>query len=238
MTFGTARSVLECAHPLVLSRRCLSFSAATFTRSESGGEPPHSKTWRAPAAVLALLACVTATVRGLTQETFTDDFTSGRYPVSWTIISNVPLYSVDSTAVTFDNFALTADELARPPARFAVDWFTVDGGGGETADGRFTITGTIGQHDPGEASNGRFTVTAGFWAAAIAVQTLGAPTLSILPTGPGLATISWDPPTPGFVLQVSDTLAPVAWSDASSGATNPITVPATPSTRFYRLFRP
>jgi hypothetical protein len=49
--------------------------------------------------------------------------------------------------------------------------------------------------------------------------------------------ISWTPGTPGFVLQGNGGLAPVGWTDALSGSTNPATVPATGAVRFYRLRR-
>ena len=66
----------------------------------------------------------------------------------------------------------------------------------------------------------------------------GAPTLTIVRTPPGQATISWAPATPGFVLQEKTNLTSGNWSNSPSGSTNPITVPATFPTKFYRLFQP
>jgi hypothetical protein len=86
-------------------------------------------------------------------------------------------------------------------------------------------------------ANGQYSVTGGFWAL-YAVQTVGAPVLTIVQSGPGLATISWTPGTPGFVLQHSPSLSPTNWVNSPSGATNPITVPATLSNRFFRLIKP
>jgi hypothetical protein len=63
-----------------------------------------------------------------------------------------------------------------------------------------------------------------------------APTLFIQRVGTN-AMISWSPATPGFVLQSSPALAPAAWTDAPSGAQNPVTVAAT-GLRFYRLRKP
>lgn len=62
-----------------------------------------------------------------------------------------------------------------------------------------------------------------------------APTLTIVRTPPGQATISWTPPTPGFVLQERTNLVSGNWSNSPSGSTNPITVPATLPKKFYRL---
>jgi len=123
-------------------------------------------------------------------------------------------------------------------AQYAINWFTVDGGGGTSTGGVYTVSGTIGQSDAGVMSGGNFTLTGGFWAFAAVVQTPGAPTLSIVASGPGQATISWSPATPGFVLQEPLSLAPASWADSPSGATNPVTVPATLPTKFYRLHKP
>jgi hypothetical protein len=65
------------------------------------------------------------------------------------------------------------------------------------------------------------------------------PRLNIVNTTPDSATISWSPGTSsGFLLQFTDRLTPPNWVDAPSGITNPVTVPATNSSRFYRLFKP
>ena len=102
------------------------------------------------------------------------------------------------------------------------------------------MSGTVGQHDAGgPLTNGVYSLTGGYWALPVAVQSSNAPTLHILPaTTPGFATVSWTPPTPGFVLQVSPTLAPAIWSNAPSGVTNPVTISATLPARFYRLAKP
>jgi len=124
-------------------------------------------------------------------------------------------------------------------AQYAIDWHTVDGGGGTSTGGVYSVRGSIGQADAGPVLAGDlFTVQGGFWALPVAVQPLDAPVLLIGPSDPGFATISWSPPTPGFVLQVSPTLAPPAWVNAPSGGTNPVTVPATLPTLFYRLHKP
>jgi hypothetical protein len=64
------------------------------------------------------------------------------------------------------------------------------------------------------------------------------PMLNIVPTMPGFARISWTPTTSsGFALQYSDGLLPTNWLNAPSGAANPVTVPTTNPSRFYRLFQ-
>jgi len=132
--------------------------------------------------------------------------------------------------------------LLYPSARaqsYSIDWFTIDGGGGTSTGGVYSVSGTIGQPDAGgPLTNGQYSVTGGFWALPVAVQTAEAPLLSIVPAAPGQATISWAPATPGFVLQETLSLSPAAWTNAPSGAVNPITVPATLPSKFYRLRKP
>src|SRR5512140_3665990 len=93
--------------------------------------------------------------------------------------------------------------LASPASlaqNFSIDWWTVAGGGGTSTGGVFSLTGTAGQPASGTTmTNGTFSITGGLWALPMAVQSREAPVLTILPAGPGQATISWAPNTPGFV---------------------------------------
>ncbi|HMO51007.1 MAG TPA: hypothetical protein PKE26_08075 [Kiritimatiellia bacterium] len=125
-------------------------------------------------------------------------------------------------------------------AQFSIPWSTVDGGGGTSTGGVFRMSGTMGQHDAVEKlTGGGFSLAGGFWVLPIAVQTPGAPELLIAPAASGFATISWSPDTgTNWVLQQSLHLTSGVWSNAPSGWTNPVMVPATPPVTFYRLFRP
>ncbi len=129
--------------------------------------------------------------------------------------------------------------LARSQS-YSIDWSTIDGGGGTSTGGVYSVSGTIGQPDASTTpmTNGQYSVTGGFWALPTAVQVTGAPMLMIVPAIPGNATISWSPNTAGYVLQQTAVLSPSNWTNSPSGATNPITVPAVTPTRFYRLFKP
>ncbi len=121
---------------------------------------------------------------------------------------------------------------------FSLDWFKIAGGGGTSTGGVFSVRGTIGQSDAGGAmTNGPFSLTGGFWVLPIAVPTENAPTLLIAPGPAGFATISWAT-TPGFVLQSTPSLTMPAWTNAPSGSTNPVVVPATVPAQFYRLIKP
>lgn len=48
-------------------------------------------------------------------------------------------------------------------AQFALDWHTVDGGGGTSTGGTYSLSGTIGQPDAGVMSGGTFSLVGGFW---------------------------------------------------------------------------
>jgi hypothetical protein len=121
---------------------------------------------------------------------------------------------------------------------YAIDWHTIDGGGGTSTGGVYSVSGTIGQPDAGAMRGGSYSIEGGFWGIIAAIQTPGAPTLKIVPATPGSAMISWTPNTPGFVLQETTSLSQTNWVDSPSGPTNPIVVPATAPKRFYRLVQP
>ena len=122
---------------------------------------------------------------------------------------------------------------------YSIDWFTIDGGGGTSSGGVYSLSGTIGQHDAGgPMTGGQYSVTGGFWALPIAFQSVNTPFLTIIPASPGQAMISWTPATPGFVLQETFSFSPTNWVNSASGTANPITVPASLPTKFYRLRKP
>ena len=120
---------------------------------------------------------------------------------------------------------------------YTIDWFKVAGGGGTSTGGVYAVSGTLGQQDAGGSmTNGNYCLVGGFWALPVAVQTPGAPTLHITNASPGSFTLWWTPNTPGFTLQVSDSLAFTSWTTAPSGTNNPAVVPATAPRLFFRLF--
>ena len=133
-------------------------------------------------------------------------------------------------------FALVAGLCAW--AQLAIDRHTIESGGGISTGGVHSVNGTVGQYEanPFQVTGGPFTLDGGFWTV-YAVQTAGAPYLSIVPAGPGQALISWMPDAPGWILQQSESLTN-SWSDSPSMSTNPVAVPLTQSTRFYRLIKP
>lgn len=142
-----------------------------------------------------------------------------------------------NTLLTTLALALTAGSAVAQS--YSLNWATIDGGGGTSTGGVFTVRGTIGQPDAGgPLTGGSFAVTGGFWALPIAVQTPGAPTLTIARVNASQVRISWAPNTPGFVLQETATLTPPNWVNSPSGAANPAIVNTGPNAKFYRLRKP
>lgn len=67
------------------------------------------------------------------------------------------------TVLTF--LALGAAASMANAQDFSISWYTIDGGGGTSTGGDFSLSGTIGQPDAGGPMiGGDFTVTGGYWA--------------------------------------------------------------------------
>ena len=47
--------------------------------------------------------------------------------------------------------------------KYALEWWTVDGGGALSEDGRYALHSTIGQPDAGAMSSDRYTLRTGYW---------------------------------------------------------------------------
>ncbi len=120
---------------------------------------------------------------------------------------------------------------------YSIDWYTIDGGGGTSTGGGYTLSGTIGQPDAGTLSGGGYVLEGGFWPGIVLVQTPGSPLLSIFRAS-GNVQVSWAPSVAGYILQMSDSLVPSHWTNAPTGPTNPALLPANSITRFYRLQHP
>src|SRR5687767_8946379 len=80
------------------------------------------------------------------------------------------------------------------PQAYSIDWYTVDGGGGTSEGGIYSISGTAGQPDAGVHSGGVFELDGGFWTVAVEY-----PRLYVSNTPAGVM-IYWDRPALGFVL--------------------------------------
>lgn len=121
-------------------------------------------------------------------------------------------------------------------AQYAIDWYTIDGGGGTSSGGGYTLSGTIGQPDAGTLSGGNFTLQGGFWPGLVVPSTGEAPTLFIQLSGVNV-TISWSPSTSGFALEQTDNLEAPSWTAGPTGNPTAAIAPAG-TTKFYRLKKP
>jgi hypothetical protein len=128
---------------------------------------------------------------------------------------------------------------------YSIDWYKISGGGGmNSTGGVYSVSGTIGQHDAGgPMTGGNYSVTGGFWAL-YAVQTPGAPLLSIVRTTTNTVAVFWPSPSTGWTLQQNTNgIATVNWSNApgtiqDDGTTKTLIVNPPTGNRFYRLKSP
>jgi hypothetical protein len=138
---------------------------------------------------------------------------------------------------------LGGGSLGARAQNFNLDWFTIDGGGGTSAGGNFSLSGTIGQPDASAPmTGGIFSLTGGFWSL-FAVPRPDAPRLTITRTAASSVLLSWPSPSTGFVLQQNSDLNTTNWVAApqavsDNGTDRFITVNPSTDQQFYRLFRP
>jgi hypothetical protein len=142
------------------------------------------------------------------------------------------------TAATLLTLLALSTAHAQP---YSIDWSKVAGGGGTSSNAQYSVSGTIGQPDAGSMSGGNYTLTGGFWGVIAAVQTPGAPLLTItLNSPPSTVTVSWPSPSTGFGLQENADMNAASWNavpptNTDNGTIKSIVVPAGPGNRFYRL---
>ncbi len=123
---------------------------------------------------------------------------------------------------------------------YSIDWYRVAGGGGVSTGGVYSVSGTIGQHDVGGPMiGGGYSLTGGFWSL-FALQTTGAPVLSILRTTTNTVVVSWPSPSTGWKLQQNGSLPGGSWATPAetvndNGASKFIVVNPPTGNRFYRL---
>lgn len=124
---------------------------------------------------------------------------------------------------------------------YSIDLHTIAGGGGTSTGGGYSLSGTIGQPDAGLAmTGGNFSLTGGFWSL-FAVQTPGAPLLTITLTSTNTALLSWPVSALNFQLHENTNLAlpngwsPVAQPTLTNGAQISLTIPASAERKFFRL---
>ena len=66
--------------------------------------------------------------------------------------------------------------LAAVGAIYNLDWWTMNGGGGTSAGGTYSVSGTMGQPDTGIVlTGGAYTLSGGFWSGAASQYKLHLP---------------------------------------------------------------
>src|SRR5215472_19225453 len=114
--------------------------------------------------------------------------------------------------IRFSLFLATLAVVLPARAQYTIDWYSINGGGGTSTGGPYSITGTIGQPAAGVMSGGNYTLVGGFWGIISAVPTPGAPPLTISLTPTNAVVISWPSPSTGFALQQNSVLGSANWS--------------------------
>ncbi len=126
---------------------------------------------------------------------------------------------------------------------FAVDHYTFSGGGGVSTNGDYVVAGTIGQPGAAMLTGGDYILQSGFWSLELAVQTPGAPYLSVKRVGANVE-ISWPAGTIGFSLEATGSLVgTINWSGVGQtpaivDGQNVVALPVQPGQRFFRLLKP
>jgi hypothetical protein len=146
-------------------------------------------------------------------------------------------------ALAFSVFVLVNSEDVVMAQAYSIDWFTIDGGGGTSSGAVYSISGTVGQADAGTMSGGSYSLAGGFWGIISAIQTSGAPPLTIRHTQTNTVVVAWPSPSTGFSLQQASQLTPPVWSTPpqtvfDNGTNKLIIVNPSPGNRFYRLYKP
>jgi hypothetical protein len=124
---------------------------------------------------------------------------------------------------------------------YSLDWFSVDGGGGTSTGGVYTVTGTIGQPDAGTTlKGGNYSLEGGFWGLIAAIQPPGPPSLTIGWTATNAVIICWPSPSTGWTLLQNTNVNTTNWSGvpttpSDDGNTKSVTVAPPAGKRFYRL---
>ena len=125
---------------------------------------------------------------------------------------------------------------------YSVDWSKIAGGGGTSTGGVYAVSGTIGQPDAsGVLSGGPYSVVGGFWSF-IAVQTPGAPLLTIRGTTTNAVLVMWPSPSPGYALQQNTDLNTTNWlpvlpAPLDNGTTKTVIITPASGRKFFRLMK-
>ncbi len=74
---------------------------------------------------------------------------------------NKTITSIARLAISTMLLIVLAESIAN--GQYEISWYTIDGGGGRSSGGDFTLTGTIGQPDAAYSRGGNYELLGGFW---------------------------------------------------------------------------
>ena len=126
-------------------------------------------------------------------------------------------------------------------SNFALDWFSVDAGGGTSTGGLYSVTGTVGQPDAGHLSAAGYAIDGGFWGLIAAFP--GPPLLTITRTATNSVLVRWPSPSTGWTLYQNANLSTTNWSvvvatPVDDGNTKSVMIALPLGNQFYRLQMP
>ena len=78
-------------------------------------------------------------------------------------LRQIPLLGILVAIILIFALAITA-AIAMSDATYDLSWWTVNAGGGTTASGKYSLSGTAGQYDAGVLSGGKYDLGGGYWA--------------------------------------------------------------------------
>jgi hypothetical protein len=123
--------------------------------------------------------------------------------------------------------------------QYVIPWFAVGSGGGNSAGGGFSLTGTLGQHDLGQMRGGDFALAGGYWGTT-SIELPAEPSISVSVVGNSIL-LSWPVSVSGWVLETTTAIAnsPV-WMEVPApyqvkGASILFSEPLPKGSKFYRL---
>jgi len=121
---------------------------------------------------------------------------------------------------------------------YSIPWYKIAGGGGVSTNNPYQLSGTIGQHDAGgQLTGGNYSLTGGFWSL-VAVQTPGAPLLTINYVS-NKAIVSWPSSVTGWTLQTNNNPSTTNWVNyAGTVINNTVTNSQPLGNLFFRLANP
>jgi hypothetical protein len=148
-----------------------------------------------------------------------------------------------ATARRFAAIWVMTGTMAASAQNYAIDWSSISCGGGVSSSPIFAVAGTVGQPAVGRLSGGRYAMDTGFWSIATAVQTPGAPWLSIRAAPSDMIAISWASSSGKFTLQSSSSVfgenwVPVSTLPVEDGLTNTVVLQQAGGNHFFRLIQP